>query len=264
MASLDAVQRNFRFQPHPPSPLNAAMGAPLVLIRSTPLFADLPESVTVELASSARSRTFVEDAPLFLQGQPVIALILLQSGCVKHTQVGPNGTEVLIRFSVDGDIVDIRAESPGLRHSCSARATENCRALIWDYRRIEALASCYPQLGENISHLLRQHLEDLEVRFCEMATEKVRERLSLVLARLLQQIGKPSQSGIQISIRREELAQMTGSTIFTISRVLSGWSEEGFVVPHRESVVIRDPEKLIRNDTPRLRRIAPRNADGNL
>ena len=117
----------------------------------------------------------------------------------------------------------------------------------------------FPQLANNISDLLSRRLEELEKRFREMATENVERRLSLVLARLLQQIGKPSATGIKISIRREELAQMTGTTIYTVSRLLSVWSEQGVVVPLRESVVVSHPERLAREDLPAISRFGPRN-----
>lgn len=244
MASLQSVQRNPRSPGRPFLRVNVATENVLMWTRSSSLFAGLPEHVTAEIASGARPRTFARNELLFLQGQPFYALILLQSGSVKHTQVGPNGTEVLLRFSGKGDIVDIQVEARCCSHTCSARAMEPCRALVWDYHRIEIFATLYPQLRDNISHLLCRKLEELEERFREMATEKVPMRLSLVLARLARQIGKPSQMGIQVSVRREELAQMTGSTISTISRLLSGWSEQGFVVPRRESVVVSNPQEL--------------------
>ena len=57
-------------------------------------------------------------------------------------------------------------------------------------------------------------------------------------------LGKQSHGGVEISLSREELAQMTGTTLFTISRILSRWSEEGFVLPRREAVLVRDAERL--------------------
>ncbi len=244
MASLQTVQRDPRSPVRPFLRVNIATENVLLWTRCSPLFAGLPDRVTAEIASSARPRTFLRNELLFVQGQPFLALFLLQSGSVKHTQVGPNGTEVLIRFSGKGDIVDIQADARCCIHTCSARTIESCQALVWDYRRIEIFASLYPRLRDNITHLLCRKLEELEERFREMATEKVPMRLSLALARLVQQIGKPSQMGIQVSIRREELAQMTGSTISTVSRLLSGWSEQGFVVPGRESVVVSHPDEL--------------------
>ncbi len=99
----------------------------------------------------------------------------------------------------------------------------------------------YPEIRGNISRILAAHLEELEERFREVATETVSKRLAFALLRLLKQIGKPSGKGIEVPLSREELAQMTGATLFTISRVLSGWSEKGFLISRRESVVIIDP-----------------------
>src|SRR5579863_4474634 len=244
MASLLTLERNPRAPVRVFPVDNLSTENVSLWTNSSPFFAGLPHQVTAEIASYARTRQFLRNELLFMQGHPFLALILLQSGSVKHTQVGPNGTEVLLRVSGKGEIVDFQAEARCCVHTCSARAIEFSRALVWDYRRIEVLALRYPRLRDNITHLLCRKLEELEERFREMATEAAPIRLSLALARLVQQIGKPSQMGIQVHVRREELAQMTGSTIYTISRLLSGWSEQGFVVPRRESVVISHLEGL--------------------
>jgi CRP-like cAMP-binding protein len=102
----------------------------------------------------------------------------------------------------------------------------------------------YPQIRNNISQILSKRLNELEERFREVATEKVAKRVAFALLRLLKHVGKESPGGIEVSLSREELAQMTGTTLFTISRLLSKWSEEGFVTPRREAVVIRDPRRL--------------------
>jgi CRP-like cAMP-binding protein len=121
---------------------------------------------------------------------------------------------------------------------------EQCRALTWEYTRLQNLLVEYPQIRNNINQILSNRLNELEERFREVATEKVAKRLALALLRLLKQVGKESQGGVEISLSREELAQMTGTTLFTISRILSKWGEEGFVLPHREAVLVRDARRL--------------------
>jgi hypothetical protein len=37
---------------------------------------------------------------------------------------------------------------------------------------------------------------------------------------------------------------MTGTTLFTISRILSRWAEKGIVFPRREAVVVLDAQRL--------------------
>ena len=245
--TMDAVQSfppRLSFDAKRPPAWTGAVSEHLIFIRALPLFAGLPECAFNEIARYARRRFFAREELLFLQGQPVVSLIVLQTGCVKHTQIGPNGTEVLLRFSGRGDAVSIEGESAPTTHHSSGRAMEATRALSWDLQLIESLLLRYPQLESNMIQILFHRIQELEGLFREMATEKIARRLSLVLVRLADQIGKPCDRGIQIFIRREELAQMTGSTISTVSRLLSGWSERGLLLPRRESIVICNPAQL--------------------
>ena len=120
----------------------------------------------------------------------------------------------------------------------------NAKALVWDYARLQGLLVQYPQMIKNIIRILAGRLQELEERFRAVATEKVSKRLALVLLRLSKQVGKPSEGGVQVSVSREELGQMTGTTLFTISRVVSRWAERSFVVPRREAVLSSDPKQL--------------------
>lgn len=220
------------------------MAEHLVLMCASALFTGLEERECREIASCARARTFARDELLFTQGQPVRSLILLQSGSVKHTQLSSGGNEVLLWMSGTGDAVNLEPES-ACGHTCSARAMERCKALVWEYNRLQALLGQYPQIRRNISMILAGRLHELEERFREMATEKVAKRLAFTLLRLMKRVGKPGRAGgVEISLTREELSQMTGTTLFTISRILSGWAEKGFVEPRRQGVVIKDPSKL--------------------
>lgn len=226
------------------SSTNPNLAEHLVLMCASALFTGLTERACQEIAACARMRTFARDELLFIQGQPVRNLILLQSGSVKHTQLSSDGNEVLMWMSGSGDAINIQAEMSACSHTCSARAIEQCKALVWEYGRLQALLAQYPQIRKNISDILAGQLRELEERFREVATEKVATRLAFTLLRLVKQIGKPTREGVQISLSREELAQMTGTTLFTISRVLSKWAEKGFITPGRESVVIADPKRL--------------------
>ncbi len=216
----------------------------LVALCGSALFNGLSPRECREIVSCAHARNFVRDELLFSQGQTVRSLIMLQSGSAKHTQISANGDEVLMRMSGGGDPVNLQPDLIGCGQTCSVRAMEQCRALVWEYTRLQDLLEQYPQMRKNITDILSARLIELEERFREVATERVSRRLALALLRLVKQVGKPIQDGVQISLSREELAQMTGTTLFTISRILSKWAEQGFVQPLRESVVIRDPRRL--------------------
>lgn len=217
----------------------------VVLMCASALFTGLSQRECMEIASCARARTFARDELLFMQGQPVRNLVLIQTGSVKLTQLSPNGNEVILWMNGSGDAVGVPADTNACSHTCSARAIEQCRALVWEYAKLQNLLADYPQIRKNISQILTSKLSELEERFREVATEKVAKRVALTLLRLLKQVGKQSQGGVEVSLSREELAQMTGTTLFTISRILSKWGEEGFILPRREAVLVRDPRRLV-------------------
>jgi hypothetical protein len=102
----------------------------------------------------------------------------------------------------------------------------------------------HSQIRKNAGLILTTRLNELEERFREVATEKVPKRVALALLRLVRHIGKEVHEGIEVSLSREELAQMTGTTLFTISRLISKWSELGFVLPRREALIVRDARRL--------------------
>jgi len=143
--------------------------------------------------------------------------------------------------------VGMHADADGSNHSCSAHAMERCQVFVWESHLLQMLISRYPQIQINLGRILACRLIELEERFCEIANERVPKRLALVLIRLLKAIGKEGREGVELVITREELAQMTGTTLFTISRTLSKWANFGFIAPRREGVVIIDPARLRRH-----------------
>jgi CRP-like cAMP-binding protein len=215
-----------------------------VLMCASALFADLSHEECLEIASCASVRTFARDELLFMQGQAARHMVMIETGSVKLSQLSSSGSEVILRLSGTGEAVSMHSECVSCNHTCSARAMEKCSALVWEYRKLQDLMVKYPQIRRNIGQIMSGRLDELQERFREVATEKVAARLALALQRLSKQVGKPSNGGVEIALSREELAQMTGTTLFTISRILSRWAEKGIVFPRREAVVVLDAQRL--------------------
>ena len=91
-------------------------------------------------------------------------------------------------------------------------------------------------------------LQEAQTRVMEISTEEVERRIAHALARLGRQAGKQTDEGILIEfpLSRQDIAEMTGTTLHTVSRILSGWQNQGFVEGGRQRVLIRDPRRLDR------------------
>ena len=209
-----------------------------------PLFTGLLPADYTRIAATARVKEFARREVLHIEGESVQRVILLTSGFAKISKMGPGGMEVILRFGVPGDVLGAADLFSSGRHCASVQAFRPCRALVWDAMAFKAMVERYPVLHQNMARILGGDLLELEERFREVATEKVGQRVARQLLRLEERIGRWVDGAIEIGISREELAQMTGTTLFTVSRLLSAWEALGIVRPRREAVTICDVPSL--------------------
>ena len=208
------------------------------------LFTGIQPNDYSAITSRGRVRTFGRGEMLHLKGESVQQVLLLTAGYAKVTQFGATGAEVILRLGVPGDVLGASGLFSAGLHCTTAQAFRPCKTLSWDARVFRILMETYPVVHQNMARILGEELMELEERFLEVATEKVSSRLARQLLRLQEKMGRVINGEVELQLSREELAQMTGTTLFTVSRILSAWETEGIVKPAREVVVIRDRESL--------------------
>ena len=146
------------------------------LVREFSLFSQIPPDDCARIVAAAHERTYLRDRTIYFEGDPVKQVILLTSGCVKLSQTGPQGQEVILRLVGPGETLCAEC-FPNHSHGSTAQTMGLSAALVWEASQFEALASRFPALGRNISNALLYNLNQLEVRFREICTEKVAPRL---------------------------------------------------------------------------------------
>jgi len=77
--------------------------------------------------------------------------------------------------------------------------------------------------------------------------EQVQQRVAHALLKLVKQAGKKTEEGILIDfpISRQDIAEMTGTTLHTVSRLLSAWEDQGLVKSERQKVTVVEPHRLL-------------------
>jgi CRP/FNR family transcriptional regulator, nitrogen oxide reductase regulator len=216
----------------------------LSAVRFAPLFSGVLPEDHRRISAAARVQEFKRHETLYLEGDAVEQVFLLTSGLVKTTKLGPKGAEVILRVGVPGDVLGAMSLCSTGRHTTTAQALRVGYALVWEARVFQFLVEPLPVVHRNMIRLTGEHLEELERRFRELATQRVAPRLARQLIRLQEQIGRPINGSVEIRLSREELAQMTGTTLFTVSRQLGVWEACGVVNLRRDSVTVCDLESL--------------------
>jgi CRP-like cAMP-binding protein len=192
----------------------------------------------MKVVAGAQEKHFSRRQTIFFEGDLIRQVILLLSGYVKETQFGPNGNEAILRLSGPGEIVGALGLHPQGDHCSTARAVQMSVALIWSVSTFESICERFPVLRRNTARILERRLTALEERFREISTEKVALRLSSQLIRLAKHVGRGAEGIVEIPLSRRELAQLVGTTLFTVSRLLCHWEDLGIINAGRESVQI--------------------------
>src|SRR5664279_2087716 len=215
------------------------------LVRCFPLFSEISQEDCARIVAPAQERNLQRGKAIFFQGDTVQQVLLLTSGSVKLSQFSPDGQEVILRLIGAGESISAESCTKCTAHCSTARTLEQSSALVWEAKTFEAVAERFPVLRRNIGCDLQRLMNQLEERYREICTQKVAPRRSSQLLRLLTQVGKKSDGHVEISLSRRDLAQLTGTTLFTVSRLLCQWEVLGIVSPRREAVLVLDVPALV-------------------
>ena len=182
----------------------------------------------------------------FHQEEEAKAFYVIVEGRVRLSQLTPEGHQVIIHFMGPGDGMGIIVALSGSAYPLSAEAVSDSVALKWDYESTITLMENYALVALNGLRLVAGRFHELQNRYRELATERVEQRVARALMRLTRQVGKRTEEGVllDLPLSRQDLGEMTGTTLYTVSRILSSWEQYGLIITGRERIVIRNPHGL--------------------
>ena len=215
---------------------------------STPLFAGLPVDEVLRIAAAAHTKRQGAGEYYFLQGDPAERVYLLVEGRLKLTQAAADGQQALMRVVTPGTLFGALALAQAGDYPVSAQAAEDSLAAYWTPTELMGFVQQFPALAVNAMKIMADHVQEFQERYLQLATERVERRLARAIIRLAAQTGRKTDEGVLIDLplTRQDLAEMTGTTLFSVSRILNQWETQGLVKVGREKVVVVFPHGLVR------------------
>jgi CRP-like cAMP-binding protein len=216
------------------------------VVADVPLFSGLSPGDLDEILREARSIRYTKDTPVFEQGADAVSFFVLLHGHLRVEKTTPQGHQIVVRYVSPGEIFGV-AQALALQHyPATAVAAVDSVALCWPSAAWPRLTAKFPTLAANALQTVGRRLQDTQTRVLEMSSEQVEQRIAHVLLRLAKQAGRKTEAGVEIDfpISRQDVAEMTGTTLHTVSRILSAWEQRGLVEGGRQRIVLRDPHAL--------------------
>jgi CRP-like cAMP-binding protein len=219
------------------------------IIRRSVLFREVSPTVLEQVLAAGVLRSVEEGGFYFMQGDPASHAYVLVEGRVKMIQITPGGGQITLRMMTPGQTFGgIAMLNPKTGYPATAQSVEDSLAMAWNTAHLRELASIEPSVSLNIMQLMHAYITELEERQESLVTQRVDQRIARILLKLAAQSGKKVEEGVLIDIplTRQDVAEMSGTTLYTVSRTLNEWERNGLLKIGRERVVIREPHGLVR------------------
>jgi CRP-like cAMP-binding protein len=216
------------------------------LISGLPLFQGLTADNLDRVVGKARSQRVPKGQAIFEQDAEAHAFFLLLDGHVRVVKSTPEGQDVIVRYISPGELIGIARALGRTTYPASAVAAVDCVVLAWPSALWSEFAATFPAFGANTYKTVGSRLQDAHTLVVEMSTEQVDQRVAHALLKLIAQSGKKTDDGVLIDfpISRQDIAEMTGTTLHTVSRLLTAWEEKGLIRSGRQKVAVTDPSRL--------------------
>ncbi|NNE51532.1 MAG: Crp/Fnr family transcriptional regulator [Sulfitobacter sp.] len=217
------------------------------LLIHLPPFSRLAKRQIRTILDQATSRRYDEGAAVFHEGDPADRFFMLLDGYVRVIRITETGEQVTALHIPAGQLLGFaRAIGRDTYPATAVAATESI-ALSWPTRLWDTFLADYDGFATETYKTLGYRMGEMNTRIVELATQQVEQRVANALLRLINQTGRKVDGGIEIDfpITRQDLSELTATTLHTVSRLLSGWEKRGLVESRRKRIKVCNPHALV-------------------
>jgi CRP/FNR family transcriptional regulator len=226
--------------------MSGVLPSPEELLQDVPFYRRLPPEERKRLAAVSRVRLCAKGETIFAEGSPADVFFTIVRGRVKVFKSTPAGKDLILEIFGTGDPLGAVAVYEDRPYPASAVALEDTLCLLIRRQDFFALLERHPTLVRGLLLGLTRRLVELTNRLAELTGGRVEPRFARLFLKLADQMGQPAPGGtfIPLPLSRQELADLTGTTVETCIRIMSRWGKEGVVQTEKEGFVVKDRAAL--------------------
>ncbi len=211
------------------------------LLKRVPLFEGLTNDELAGLSQVAMLRVFPKDRVVILAEEQGDSLFVINNGKVKVSIVSEDGREVILTILGEGNFFGEMSLLDGNPRSANVTTMEETELLM--VRRADFLRFIQntPQVAIKLLSVLAQRLRKTDRKIEGLALSDVTGRITQTILQLAEEQGRPIPEGVLIKNRptHQDLANMSGTTRETVSRVLKRLENQGYIVHRGKDLLIK-------------------------
>ncbi len=211
-----------------------------------PLFRRVSPADRERLVNVAQLKHYERGDAVFAEGDESHSFFVVVSGRVKVYKHTPSGSEIILEIFGSGDPLGAVAVYESRPYPASAETLEPTTCLLIPRPAFFALLEQHPSLVRGLLGSLSLRLVELTTRLTELTGGRIEVRFARLFLRLADRMGQPGADGlfIPLALSRQELADLTGTTVETSIRIMSRWGKEDLLRTEKDGFVLVDRAAL--------------------
>lgn len=212
---------------------------------------DTPEAFGVfskeellEFEQEKKVLNFKKSDEIIQEGHTPKGIYCIIKGTAKLFKIGFNGKEQILRFINEGDIIGYRSILSQEVFGASSTAMTPVEIYYIPEKFFLKLLEVNPKLAFNILQRIAKDLGEYARTITYLAQKTVRERLAEVLILLEGKLGTDKDGFINISLTREEMANLIGTATESAIRLISEFKTDELIEVEGRKIKILDHQKL--------------------
>jgi len=218
----------------------------LEYLRKIPYFSELEDEKLEKLHNIATLKPVKKGCIIFTEGQKGEAIYFVKTGKIKISKISSVGKEYTIKIMEEGDVFGESTLFIGGEYPATAEAIEDSEILELRNKDIEDLILKDTQIALSIIKILAKRLKYIAVVIENLALRDSVGRTASILLTFARERGISTKEGIlvEIDLKRQELANLAGTSRENITRILSQMDRDGIIKLGKDKILIKDLEEL--------------------
>ena len=210
------------------------------------IFCNLPGPLAKEMDAKKTTQPYKRGQVIFYEGNSPFGMYCIFSGKVKLFKTSPNGKQVILKVLKAGDIFGYRSLFSSEPYAATAEVIEDGQVCFIEKDAFFKVISNDQATGWNVIKMLSQELGRAERKLTDVATKSARVRMAELVLMLSRAYGKKDKKGtlLDIRLKREEIAEMIGTTQETAIRLINEFKEDGILRLEDHQIWVLDSKKL--------------------
>ena len=215
-------------------------------VRFKSVFCNLNATEVAAVNDNKNCVSFKKGEVIFQAGNKPLGIFCINHGKVKLTVTGEQGKDQIVRLAANGDVLGYRSLLSNDHYNATATALDDTDTCFIYKDMFFKLLDSNQNLSRSFLMLLSTELKDVQQRLTDLSQKPVRERIaeSLLLIKEIYGVEADGQT-LNVSLSREEIANLAGTATETTIRTLSDFNSIGIIELVKKKIKIINQKTLI-------------------